>query len=91
MTKQITMTGDDWTSDRDKRDRARADAAVKKTGLACAVKLERAAEALHDYLIACMDAGHEDRMGAGDGRRRLAEDLTEYAGYLNSVYGKDMK
>lgn len=87
MTQQ-SITGDDWTSDRDKKRQARADAAVKKTSLACATKMIAAADALHEQLMACFDAGHEDKMGAGDGRRRLADDLRELAAHFERVYDK---
>jgi hypothetical protein len=84
---QLAMTGDDWTSDRDKRAQARADAAVRKASVAAAVKMRAAAEALRAQLMASFEAGHADKMGEGDGRRRLARDLDELAGWFESVYG----
>lgn len=85
---QTAMTGDDWLSDRDIKTQARADAAVKRTGLAASKKLEAAAEALNEFLHACLDAGHQDRMGAGDGRRVLMQSIMEYSSYLDGVFGK---
>lgn len=85
---QLSMTGDDWTSDRDRKAKARADANVKKTAIAAAKKLETAADALNEFLSACLDADHPDTQGAGDGRRTLVSSMMEYSGYLESVYGR---
>lgn len=88
---QVSMTGDDWISDRDRKQQARAEAARKKAGLACAKKLEAAADALLDYLRACNechDGSGNEKMAAGDGRLRMMHDLLEYAGWLDGVHGK---
>lgn len=87
IAEQVSMTGEDWLSERDKKSQARADAAVKRTGLAAAKKLEAAAEALNEFLHACLDAGHEDTRGAADGRRILTNNLMEYSSYLESRFG----
>lgn len=84
---QMAIIGDDWTSERDKKAQAKAEAAVKKAALATAKKLNAAAESLNEFLSACLDAGHEDRMGSADGRRRLSADMLEYSGWLEAVYG----
>lgn len=76
---QIAMSGDDWLSERDKKSQARADAAHRKACLAAATKLEAAAEAVRAMLMAYLDCGHTDTMGAGDGRRRIAADMDELA------------
>ncbi len=85
---QFAMEGDDWTSDRDKKRQARTDAAYRKAMQAAIPKLEAAAEALRACYRVAMEAGHPDKMGAADGRLRLASDLTEYASYLDSVVSK---
>lgn len=85
---QLSMTGDDWLSERDKKQQARADAAHRKACLAAAGKLEAAAQAVRDMLMAYLDCGHPDTMGAGDGRRRIATDMDELAAWLRSVYEK---
>ena len=85
---QFALTGDDWTSDRDKKRQARADAAYRKAMQTAIPKLEAAAEALRACYRAGMEAGHPDKMGEGDGRLRLAGDLLEYSSYLDSVVSK---
>ncbi len=85
---QFAMEDDDWTSDRDKKRQARADAAYRKAMQAAIPKLEAAAEALRACYRAAMEAGHPDKMGAADGRLRLASDLLEYSSYLDSVVSK---
>lgn len=87
VAEQVSMTGEDWLSDRDKKSQARADAAVKRTGLVAAKKLEAAAEAVNEFLHACLDAGHEDMRGASDGRRVLINNIMEYASYLDGRFG----
>ncbi len=85
---QFAMDGDDWTSERDKKRQARADAEHRKAMKAAIPKLEAAAEALRACYRAAMEAGHPDKMGGADGRLRLAGDLYEYASYLDSVVTK---
>lgn len=88
---QTAMTGDDWLSDRDRKSQARAEAARKKAGLACAAKLEAAAEALSAYLSACRecnDKSGDELRGISDGRHRLISDCMEYSGFLRSRYEK---
>ena len=85
---QFAMEGDDWTSDRDKKRQARADATHRKAMQAAVPKLEAAAEALRACYRAAMEAGHPDKLGQADGRLRLAGDLYEYASYLDSVVTK---
>jgi len=88
---QLSMAGDDWTSDRDRKAQARAEAARKKAGQACAKKLEAAADALNAYLSACNECNDvcgNERTSIADGRVRLIADLMEYAGWLEGVYDK---
>ena len=84
---QVAITGEDWLSEPDKKSKARAEASIKRTGLAASKKLEAAADALNDFLRACMDAGHEDQRGAADGRRILINDIMEYSSYLDARFG----
>lgn len=86
---QVSMTGDDWTSDRDRRSQAKAEAARKKAAMACAKKLEAAADALHELVMACMDCNDGSRLrGDDDGRVLLQRNMREFAGWLESVYGR---
>lgn len=86
---QTTMTGDDWTSDQDKRRAAKLATARKKAGIDCAKKLNAAAKALSDYLMACnecRDGSGSEQRGISDGRNMLIRDICEYSGYLESRY-----
>lgn len=86
---QLAMTGDDWTSDRDRKAQARADAARKKAAVECARKLEAASDALNAYLLACIECDDASRSrGADDGRLVLMSNMGEYAAWLRSVYDK---
>jgi len=87
---QLTMTGDDWTSDRDRRAQARAEAARTKAALDCARRLHAAADALSTYSLACMECRDASApRGADDGRTLLAQSCREFAGWLESVYEKE--
>lgn len=87
---QVAMTGDDWLNDRDKKSLQRAEAARGKAGLACAKKLEAAADALHEFVMACLECNDASRpRGEDDGRAVLQRSLREYSAYLKSVYAKD--
>lgn len=61
----------------------------KKTAVACAKKLEAAADALHAFVMACneCDDGSRDR-GVDDGRRTLQGSMREYSHYLDSAFNK---
>lgn len=88
---QLTMTGEDWFSERDKKAQARAEAARKKAALALAKKLEATADALNVFRQACnecRDGSGDEARGAADGRNILMRDMMEYAGWLESRYGK---
>ncbi|AEA65982.1 hypothetical protein [Burkholderia gladioli] len=86
---QMAMTGDDWLSDRDRNARAAAEAKRKKAAIACARKLEAASEALSQFFLACIECQDASTSrGDDDGRRILMRNITEYAGYLSSVYDK---
>lgn len=86
---QLSMTGEDWLSERDKKSQARAEAAHRKACLVAAAKLEAAAEAVLAMLTAYLECGHEDKMGAGDGRRRIVGDMAELASWLRSVHERE--
>ncbi len=89
MTYQLTMTGEDWLSDRDRRTQARAEAARRKAALKAAEKLFAAADAVGEYAMACLEcndgSGHK---AADDGRHVLQANVRELGGWLESVYGK---
>ena len=86
---QVKMIGDDWISDRDRKTIAKTEEARKKAAIACAKKLESAADALNDFMAAaneCNDYSSVRR--ADDSRMLLMQSITEYASLLNSVFGK---
>jgi len=64
----------------------RAKKAQRDTALKLAKKLHEAVKATNAFLAACRDAGEPGR-GPADGRVILIENMTEYACYLDSVYG----
>jgi hypothetical protein len=89
MTHQLTMNGEDWLSDRDRKTQARAEAARRKAALKAAEKLHASADAVAEFALACLDCN--DGSGpkrADDGRTVLSSSMREYAGWLESVYGK---
>lgn len=86
---QLSMTGADWLSDGERKRQARAEAARKKTALACAKQLLRSSDALSAYMSACLecdDASAPRR--ADDGRQLLLEDMMEFAVWLEGVFDK---
>ena len=89
MSTQLAITGDDWTSNRDRKAHERTEVARKKAALVCAKKLEAAADALNDFLKACHECNDAGRdRGADDSRRILQASMREYAGHLDSVFNK---
>lgn len=84
---QLQMAGDDWLSDGNRKRQARAEAARKKAGLACAKALDKACEALSAYMIACLDCNDASSpRREDDGRHLLMQDMREYSGWLEGVY-----
>ena len=88
MNLQITMAGDDWLSDRDRKAQARAEARRKAAALKCSRKLDEARDALNEFLGACLDCGHVEATRLDDSRRLLMRDMSEYSSYLDSVYNR---
>jgi hypothetical protein len=89
MTHQLIMTGEEWLSDRDRKSQVRAEAARRKAALRAAEKLQAAADAVAEFALACLECN--DGSGpkrADDGRTVLSAGMREYAGWLESVYGK---
>ncbi len=85
MSDQLTMTGDDWISDRDRARQRKAEAARHAAGMKCAAALHKAADALSAYLQACrecQDGSDDSKRGGDDTRITLRESLSEYAGFL---------
>lgn len=89
MPTQLSMTGEDWLSDRDRKQQAQADRNLKKTSVEAARKMRAASEAVRAQYRAYLEAGHPDKMGDGDGRLRLIASLEELAAYFESVYDKE--
>jgi len=89
MTHQLTITGEDWLSDNDRKRQARAEVARRKAALRAAEKLHATADAVAEFALACLECN--DGSGpkrADDGRTILSAGMREYAGWLESVYGK---
>ena len=86
---QLSITGEDWKSDRAKAAEARASKKRDEAGQACARSLNAASKALGAYLQACREcndgSGDEER-GLGDSRHRLIADTSEYATFLESKH-----
>ena len=81
---QLTMTGEDWLSERERsRDRT-AKARLNKAELKAAKALHAAADALDDWMRAYCEV-HPDKMGLGDQRRRLSADCRELASYVEGL------
>lgn len=71
---------------------AKAEAARKKAALACAKKLEAAADALRDFMRACNECDDASRVrGDDDGRMVLQRSILEYAMYLSSRYEREAR
>lgn len=85
---QLTMTGDDWLSDRDRKRQAAAERHLVNVSRECAARMRTTAEVLRRQYRAYIDAGNPDKQGDADGRLRLASDLDELAGFFESVYDK---
>lgn len=86
---QLSMTGDDWLSSRDRKAQARAEANRKKVAIACAKKLEAAADSLNELMRACNECHDGSSVTrADDGRQLLVERLMEYSSWLDSAYNK---
>lgn len=81
---QLTMTGDDWRSDQDRKREKSATARLHKAEQKAAKALHAAADALGEWMLAYIEV-HPDLMGAGDQRRRLATDCRELATYIEGV------
>lgn len=82
---QLSMSGEDWKSDKQRATERRLIAARRKAGLACARALEGAADSLRAYLSACRacgDGSGDEKRGLADGRLLLIDDLMEYASWL---------
>ena len=88
MHDQLTMTGEDWLSDRDVKTRKRLEAARAKAGQRAAAALEKAADALAEFSMACTDCNDASSpRREDDGRTIMQRNLREYQGWLESVYG----
>lgn len=87
MTHQLTMSGDDWLSDRNIKTIKRLQAARQRAAQKAAASLQRAADDLAAFSMACMecnDASSPTR--EDDGRTLLQGSMREYAGWLEDVY-----
>ena len=87
MHHQLTMSGDDWLSDRDVKTIKRLQAARHKAALKAAASLLHAADDLAAFTWACMECNDESApRGDDDSRNIMQRNLREYAGWLESVY-----
>lgn len=87
MTHQLTMTGDDWLSEREKQRAARNETARANAARALAARLRMAAEAVTSFGEACAACGDEIER-TDDSRTRLRDDMLEYAYFLGMRYGE---
>ena len=86
---QVQMNGDDWLSECDRKSQAKAEAARKKAALACARKLEAAADSLNEFTAACRECADASApRSADDGRFLLMRNMMEFASYLDGVHSK---
>lgn len=87
MTHQLTMSGDDWLSERDIKTIKRLQAARQRAAQKAAASLQRAADDLAAFSMACMecnDASSPRR--EDDGRTLLQRSIREYGAWLEEVY-----
>lgn len=82
---QITMTGDDWASDHDRKVQAKAVAVRKKAAQELIAQLDKSVAAMQKYINACYACGDPKVLNADDSRQRLREQMQEYATYLDTV------
>lgn len=84
---QLTMTGEDWLSDRDRKAQAKAEAARARAARKTAKALQDAAEAVSEFKFACLECGDGSAtLRADDGRDRLSLQMREYSAWLERVY-----
>jgi hypothetical protein len=87
MAHQLTMTGDDWLSERDKQRAARNESARANAARALAARLRMAADAVTVFAEACAACGDQVER-TDDSRARLRNDMLEYAYFLGMRYGE---
>lgn len=85
MSAQIRFDGEEFVTPRERASKAKASSQVVKTARTTAKALRAAGDALNEFRLACMDADMPMR-GVDDTRVRLAEDMREYAGFLEAKY-----
>lgn len=84
---QLSMTGEDWLSEGDRKRRARDEAARRKAAMKASEKLFAAADAVGEFSMACIECNDASTpKGADDGRYTLSVNMREFAGWLQSVY-----
>lgn len=84
---QLTMTGNDWLSDRDRKAQAKAEAARAKAARKAVKAMEDAAEAVSDFAMACLDCNDASSPRRDDDSRYLLKaQMLEYAAWLRRVY-----
>lgn len=86
---QLTMTGDDWTSDsdRDRKAQARAEAERKKAARELESSLTKSVAAMQKFINARYDAGDRKALNVDDNCQRIKEQMGEYASWLDIAYG----
>lgn len=67
----------------------KATATRKKAAIKASEALQKAVDAVYAYARACVDCEDGSAIrAADDGRILLCQNMTEYAGWLDSVYNK---
>lgn len=84
---QLTMSGDDWLSDRDVKTIKRLQSARHKAAHKAAASLQRAADDVAAFAMACLECADESApRREDDSRNLLSRNMREYAGWLEDVY-----
>lgn len=87
MTHQLTMSGNDWLSDRDIKTIKRLQAARQKAAQKAAASLQRAADDMAAFSFACMECNDDSApRREDDSRTILQRNMREYAGWLEDVF-----
>ena len=89
MTHQLTMSGDDWLSDRDIKTIKRLQAARQRAAQKAAASLQRAADDLAAFSMACLECNDDSSPRREDDCRTLMQrNMREYAGWLEEAYAR---
>lgn len=84
---QLTMTGEDWLSDRDRKALAKAEAARAKAARKAAKALQDAADSVAEFAMTCVECQDVSApRAADDSRYRLGTEMRDYAAWLERAF-----